>query len=510
MPSSYPGGLDSFTNPTGTDNLDTAVGGLTHSAQHGAVNDAIEAIEGELGTNPSGAALTVAARFTAVEADVAAVETDLTTLEATVAGLPGAETYVFDVVAYGAEVDGTTNDTAAWQAALDAAGAAGGGIVTSSKPGVSVISGALQDTSNANAQLLLPDVHMLDDAQIGITIRGPYEQSSVCSVVGATPAPTSGLVIKSTLASGSGAVFGAYGSGTSYLNFTFVHLRMENVTVRTVACTLENVIVDTGQYDTTLTEPTTATSFGIRLPKNNNGAHIRLRNVATYGFYNGIEFSEHAEFDSVSVGATNTALIATAANHASRFSRVLIGYSKYGLRFTGAHALDIDQYDVEHAASGWYQTTYDVDDASNYGKGLIRWHAVLQGVGDHNSFVVNGASGRDPRCQHAAGVEERHDPVAGHRLLRCGQRPHVRVGPVRWRHHRGKVREHVEFRVRVGAVVGWREHPRQLHASGLHEQPRHDLHRLKGLVAARRHLGHHGQQGVHVERCRRSGLLRRG
>lgn len=392
MATSYPGGLDAFTNPTSGDDLDDSVGGRTHSQMHADVNDALEAVEGELGVNPSGASATVAARFTA--------------LDSTVAGL-APDPDVFDAVDYGAAVDGTTNDTAAWQAAITACAAAGGGVVTSSLAGVSVIGGALQSTGTANAQIILPDVHMLDAKQIGVTIRGPLEQSSVVSVVGAAQVPTSGLVLKSTLASGTGAVFGAYGSGTSYLNFTFVHLRMENLTVRTVtnptitaldlrrvdSCTLENVIVDTGQYDTTLTEPTTSTSFGVRLPKNNNGAHIRADGLHVYGFYNGIEFSEHAELKSVSVGACNTGMVALAANHSSRIGRVLVGYCKYGLRFTGAHALDIDQWATEHAGSGWYQTTYDVDDASSFGKGFVRWWSVLQGVGAHNSFTKNGGTG---------------------------------------------------------------------------------------------------------------------
>lgn len=379
----YPGGIVSLTNPTAGDDLGDEVGGLTHSEQHATLNDEMEAVQTEVGTSPSGIYATVKDRLNALDRNV------------------------FDAVAYGAAVDGSTDDTAAWQAALDACAAAGGGIVTSSKAGVSIIGGALQDTSNANAQLLLPDVHALDDAQMGVEIRGPWAQSACNSVVGATPVPESGLVLESTLASGTGAVLGAYGSGTSYLNFTFLNLRMENVTVRTVgnptitgldlrrvnSVTLQNVIVDTGAYSSgALTEPTSSGSFGIRLPKLNNGAHIRLSQVDVFGFYTGIEFSEHASFDEVAVGGCNTGFLALAANHASKFQRILVGYCKYGLRFTGAHALDIDQWACEHATSGWYQTTYDVDDASNYGKGFIRWWAVQQGVGPHNSFTKNGGS----------------------------------------------------------------------------------------------------------------------
>ena len=70
MATSYPGGLDSFTNPTSGDDLDDSVGGRTHSQMHADVNDAMEAVQAELGTNPSGSEATVAARLAFVGARV--------------------------------------------------------------------------------------------------------------------------------------------------------------------------------------------------------------------------------------------------------------------------------------------------------------------------------------------------------------------------------------------------------------------------------------------------------
>lgn len=43
MATNFPTSLDSFTNPTAADNLDTAVGGRTHDQQHADLNDAVEA-----------------------------------------------------------------------------------------------------------------------------------------------------------------------------------------------------------------------------------------------------------------------------------------------------------------------------------------------------------------------------------------------------------------------------------------------------------------------------------
>lgn len=49
MPTSYPGGLDAFVNPAAADAVENANDALDHHAQHSNANDAIEAIEAELG-----------------------------------------------------------------------------------------------------------------------------------------------------------------------------------------------------------------------------------------------------------------------------------------------------------------------------------------------------------------------------------------------------------------------------------------------------------------------------
>jgi hypothetical protein len=52
MASSYPGALDSFTNPTSTDAMDASAA-LYHDVQHANINDAVEAVQAELGTDPA-------------------------------------------------------------------------------------------------------------------------------------------------------------------------------------------------------------------------------------------------------------------------------------------------------------------------------------------------------------------------------------------------------------------------------------------------------------------------
>lgn len=64
MASVYPGAFDAFSNPLPTDKR------TNHAAQHGNVNDAVEAIQAVLGLSPAGGSATVSARIGVVEGGV--------------------------------------------------------------------------------------------------------------------------------------------------------------------------------------------------------------------------------------------------------------------------------------------------------------------------------------------------------------------------------------------------------------------------------------------------------
>ena len=66
MASNYPGSLDSFDTIASDKKTSDAVGGRTHRQMHNDLGDAIEAIEAELGTDPSGGSATVKARLDAI------------------------------------------------------------------------------------------------------------------------------------------------------------------------------------------------------------------------------------------------------------------------------------------------------------------------------------------------------------------------------------------------------------------------------------------------------------
>lgn len=104
MPTNYPTSLDTFTNPTSTDDLNTA--GVLHDEQHANVNDAVEALEARVG-------ITGAPTFSRSSLLVAASNAPATWI--------AAADYT---------CDGTADDVQI-QAALDALPAAGGTVMLS-------------------------------------------------------------------------------------------------------------------------------------------------------------------------------------------------------------------------------------------------------------------------------------------------------------------------------------------------------------------------------------------
>lgn len=335
--------------------------------------------------------------------------TDVVESSSTSGGGSGTDLGWFNVMDYGATGDGSTNDTAAIQAAIDAAETDGGGTVYF-PVGVYVVSGALQDTSRSNAQLLLPRRDYVDTEQITIVLRGAFPPPAIFSVVGTTTVPDGHSIIKGTLNSGTGSLIGAHGPSGTLEDFTNLHLVVRDLTFRmpsnpvltacdfskVAAVDLDNVIVDVGSYYIGgYTEPTTSTSFGVRLPTNNNGAMTRLGTVNVGGFYKGFEFAEHTTgfHCQTAWGCKQAFVFTTATNHASHFERLMAVHCERVMVATGVHYVDIGQLNVEHATSGWRVTDYDIDDASNYLKGSLRWHVVLAGTGVDSTFTVNSATG---------------------------------------------------------------------------------------------------------------------
>lgn len=314
----------------------------------------------------------------------------------------------FYVTEYGATGDGVTDDTAAIQDAIDACEAAGGGTVYFPE-GVYVVNGALQDTGRSNAQLLLPRVAV--DAvtePLSIRLLGPFRPVSQPSVVGAGAVlPDRGAIIQGTLATGGGSLMGAWGPSGSSEDFSFVRVEIQNLTLRmpanptkscldlshVTACDLDGLQIDAGNYHVpSIAAQTTATSYGLRLPKNNNGASTELGRVDVIGFYNGVECGEHCAAAHLNIWAATIGITFPFGNHSSVFQRLGVYHFKTGLFWSGVHSVEIGELNFEHAASGTWTVTTDISDASNQARGFVYWHTVLAFTGPVDTLVVSGAA----------------------------------------------------------------------------------------------------------------------
>jgi hypothetical protein len=291
---------------------------------------------------------------------------------------------------FGATGDGSTDDTAAIQAAINIFDTLNRDGTVYFPKGVYVIAGALQDTSNSNAQIVLPK----RTSQLAIRLLGETP-----IMPGTETASTAGTVLKSTLSSGTGNVIGVK-NPAGYLNLrTTLWLTLENLTIRTVAnptnsavnlenvqvADFKNVKVDTGETYNAVTQPTTTSSYGVKVPGNNVGAGGNVDNLSVSGFRTCFQWNELTNVIS-ELAVTNcyNAIEVTANFHADYGNRVIAINNKNGLVFTGgASYLTLNQYDIEHNATNtnWFYIASDISDSSNYGHGLIRWHVVAQNIG---------------------------------------------------------------------------------------------------------------------------------
>jgi hypothetical protein len=307
---------------------------------------------------------------------------------------------------FAAAYDSAATDHApAINAAITSAAAVGGGVVFCRR-GIWTLSTAPGGASNS--QIVLPSI-ALSTAQIAIEIRGEIFATPVFSVIGSIPLPAGGTVFKSTATGTGGKVIGAATPADSY-PFTLVTLGLKNVTIQLVHDTghtavdasnfvgldVDGVVIHTGQYNlSALTEPTNPVNYALKVPANSNGAYTRIGTLAICGYYNGMTVAEHTCGDMVSVWGCRNAFMVQASNHASHFNRVMTVWCQKGFVGLGAHTLTVDQFDTEHASSGWWVDLADIDDGNDYLRGNVRWHAVLAGTGPSTAFVVAGGANLD-------------------------------------------------------------------------------------------------------------------
>ncbi len=331
---------------------------------------------------------------------------------------------------WGAKGDGVTDDTAPIQAAINTVAANRGGVIQFDLK-TYIIAGTLQDVSFSNSQLVLPKVGPGALPMIGIRFIG--------SVMPPTAAPTDTdklTILKSTLASGNGAMIGVRannGSGTASQNevahnaMSWISFQAENMVFRMPAnptnsaldlrfipdVLLENVRIDVGGLGLTVvgglitglvvTEPTTSTSYGVMLPIDFIPNSVMLKNVEVMGYYNGIRWGELVNANDITIAATKVAIDLRGAQHASTAQKILCvgntriikasGHDSYFASGTDTNQLTIQQLDWEDNGSlAWAAPVNTIDDANNWLYGDITYAYGGQSVPGGVALIRNGGA----------------------------------------------------------------------------------------------------------------------
>lgn len=310
----------------------------------------------------------------------------------------------FNVKMYGAKGDGVTNDTAAIQSAIDAAAAAGGGVIFF-PAGHYIISGALQDTSARNAQLLLPNVSTANP-QVTLVFKG--EIHPPFAVSGDLPAPGGYSILESTITGGTGtAAVISGGNGTwptknnvcvviedlICLNHTNPSLTFWNRSI-TQGGGSRGLYITTPDWDLTpTTQPTNSNAYGMKLPQwgQSNGSQEEFM---VGGHYTGFLQGELADVHAI-IGQCRVGIELPFSEHPSKIhAHVTAGTTI--INVTGENRATI-WIDIEHYTAptfpAWLVTANDLEDASNRLYGDITWFSLdgITQVPDH-IFDVNGGA----------------------------------------------------------------------------------------------------------------------
>lgn len=270
------------------------------------------------------------------------------------------------------------------------------------------------------SQLYIPTASYSPSATYHKSIRllGMQTQTYFIDYVNGQKSPSTGIIIQSMRNDsaysilGSGSAASAYG----YHNWTMVYL--ENLTFRAVSlngttnieslqsgidfqlinmCDLRNVIVQTESDNFNSVRPDTST-FGIRLPYNNNGGYVRLDNVMIERFNSGIVASENVIGDNVWINACYNGWEFVTGTHPSFIKKSLVEWCVNGIMVSGANPnFNFGLYVIEtyptDISTKWFNTVYDFYiNTGSPGSGNLNYYRVKGGTGvEMNGLTRNDA-----------------------------------------------------------------------------------------------------------------------
>jgi hypothetical protein len=313
-------------------------------------------------------------------------------------------------------VIGAGNDTAAIQAAIDAATANGGGTVVLKGQGYTLTSSPRTDRGG-NSVLALPNASATTVSILGVnglttitcsltglSYSATYGSPSV--IGGPTPEQNGGSSYKVSSNVFIDNILVAVANNPTYSGIdlvSYTHAVVSNVTVET---------------STPGVQPTYAYSFGLRLPSALNYGIVEATNTLISGFYFGhVIYQSHTILTETISNLCYVAYGLTSGTdtHATIGVGVqwqeckygMTGYSTTGIvSLASAFYINLPLLDLEDGATGnWYSSPIHILDASNQIRGEISYSRTLAGVGaEVGALTVTGASNLTMRDLNANSI----------------------------------------------------------------------------------------------------------
>ena len=319
---------------------------------------------------------------------------------------------IVNVKDYGAVGNGVHDDTAAIQAAINAATNAGGGtIYFPIPPKYYYLHGPLQDTTDRNAVLLLPKVPLSTTTPpvtlefVGATPAFEAYPAPYLAGLGSAQASPVTLYCDTGASGSSPAIFGGPNISQTWTNLLVVFRNLtiqqpNNPSLVSVATQyVYNAIIEKCMFNvqvantSDIVEPTNG--IAVSLPRSANSAIVVMRDCNILGYEYGVLQASCARLDNVFIQMCKYGVRLTGPYyHAATWQTVVTSACTIPLLVYGGPAHVDGFWDIEDAVAGnWYSTTTHIQDGSNYLTGNIRYHRVLSGTGViEGPLTVNGSA----------------------------------------------------------------------------------------------------------------------